>query len=209
MKKEKKQGEGINSPSLNVEGNESQQISGLDAFMADYAVHLELAVINHPDEYAWPLKQVPAVLLRMRQAIKNQSYNKDSRAFRDTCKTLGLAHTYKAINAFVSKALASPTDSGVNSEPCDYIFPSGDTCILDAAHVEREGEQSHMVDSIPVKHSSGHIVATSDGTTEFYARDGEVYRAPMASPVMTDGYRCGRWECSLSHFGHYRNVIVW
>jgi len=30
---------------------------------------------------------------------------------------------------------------------CDYVFPSGDRCILDADHVEREGERSHMVNS--------------------------------------------------------------
>ena len=31
--------------------------------------------------------------------------------------------------------------------------------------------------------------------TEYFSRDGSMYRSSVSNPVMTDGYRCGRWEC--------------
>jgi len=48
--------------------------------------------------------------------------------------------------------------------------------------------------------SKGHIafVTGADGDpVEFYVRDGHIFRCHAAhlAPVMTDGYRCGRWEC--------------
>jgi len=45
-------------------------------------------------------------------------------------------------------------------------------------------------------------------TVEFYMRDNEVYRAPLSSVVMPDGYRCGRWVCEKSLFDKYEAVIV-
>ena len=33
------------------------------------------------------------------------------------------------------------------------------------------------------------------GDFEYFQRGDGIYRAPLANPVMTDGYRCGRWEC--------------
>lgn len=37
----------------------------------------------------------------MRRAIRKNSFNKDGRAFKATCKRLKIAHTYKAINNFI------------------------------------------------------------------------------------------------------------
>jgi hypothetical protein len=58
----------------------------------------------------------------------------------------------------------------------------------------------------PAQPSKGHIAFIGD--FEYYERSGEVYRCsrPDLAPVMTDGYRCGRWECSRAHFDAYRHL---
>lgn len=33
--------------------------------------------------------------------LKKGSFNKDTKAFRDTCKDLGIKHTYKSINEYI------------------------------------------------------------------------------------------------------------
>jgi len=45
-------------------------------------------------------------------------------------------------------------------------------------------------------------------TYEYYSRDGEVYRAPISSVVMPDGYRSGRWECSLDKWHQYKDMLL-
>lgn len=52
--------------------------------------------------------------------------------------------------------------------------------------------------------SKRHI-AFSNGF-EYFDRGGEVFRAPAYAVVMTDGYRCGRWECSREHFERHRDL---
>lgn len=54
--------------------------------------------------------------------------------------------------------------------------------------------------------SIGHIMFA--GSHELFLRDGEVYVAPINNPVMTDGYRCGRWECSEASWRRYKSVIL-
>lgn len=41
--------------------------------------------------------------------------------------------------------------------------------------------------------SRGHVAFV--GVWEFFkAASGDLFRAQASAPVMTDGYRCGRWE---------------
>jgi len=75
--------------------------SNFDVFMRLYADNLHRAVSEHPDEYPWPIENVPVVVERMAAAIQRGSYNKDGYAFKWTAKQLGIPHTYKAINAFL------------------------------------------------------------------------------------------------------------
>lgn len=63
--------------------------------------------------------------------------------------------------------------------------------------------------SYPYAPSEGQVAVTSDLRYEFFLREGEVYRAPLQSPVMTDGYRCGRWECSATHFERNKSALIW
>ena len=59
-----------------------------------------------------------------------------------------------------------------------------------------------------MKKSVGHICFAFEDKVEFYAHDGEVYRANTDNPLQTDGRRHGRWECSREHFDRFRDVIV-
>jgi len=59
-----------------------------------------------------------------------------------------------------------------------------------------------------MKQSNGHLCFAFDSKVEFYERQGEVYRASSLNPVLSDGYRPGRWECSRDHFDRFREVIV-
>jgi len=60
--------------------------------------------------------------------------------------------------------------------------------------------------------SKGHICwvkySADSASFEFFARGSEVYQAPATSVIMTDGYRCGRWECSKAHFEHFQDTIL-
>lgn len=64
------------------------------------------------------------------------------------------------------------------------------------------GLETDMMNS---EQSQGHLGVDAQGR-EYFERDGEVYRAALDMPVMTDGYRCGRWEGSRSWFDHYHQV---
>ena len=72
-----------------------------ETFIRTYREKLADAVRDHPDEYVWPLSELDAVMGRMVAALDRRSFNKDSRAFRATCKALGIKHTYAAIREYV------------------------------------------------------------------------------------------------------------
>jgi len=74
----------------------------VETFIAEYTKQLRLAVLNFPNEYAYPVEQVPHVVSLMREAIRLGSFSKDSRAFKETCKVLGIKHTYKEIAHFIA-----------------------------------------------------------------------------------------------------------
>jgi hypothetical protein len=70
--------------------------------MRIYAEQLAKAVAAHRIDYAYDVSQVPMVCERMRAAIERGSFNKEGFAFKGTCKTLGIKHTYTAINAYLA-----------------------------------------------------------------------------------------------------------
>ena len=70
-------------------------------FLRVYRERLEQARLAHPDEYTWPLSELDVVYGRMVPAIDRGTFNKDSRTFRNTCRELGIRHTYKAIAAYI------------------------------------------------------------------------------------------------------------
>ena len=91
-------------------------MSNKERFRETYRAALADAVRNHPAEYPWaaaptvivgnlgtttlPTKIVESVAERMCDAIENNSASIDGRAFKATCKTLGIKHTRKAIREY-------------------------------------------------------------------------------------------------------------
>jgi hypothetical protein len=75
-----------------------------ELFLDTYRNMLGLAVQSHPEEYGWyPKLSLDTVFARMAEALIRGSYIKDGRAFKATCKTLGIKYTYTAINAYIAE----------------------------------------------------------------------------------------------------------
>ena len=73
----------------------------LALFQSIYAIELDKAVRKYPEKYVWPKEEFPLVLRRMFNAIEAGTFNKDGHAFKNTCKELGIQHTYKAIREYL------------------------------------------------------------------------------------------------------------
>lgn len=73
-------------------------------FAAEYERQLRRAVETRPDQYHWPVSDVPVVAAKMMAAWDRGSANKDGLATQWTCKALGITHTYSAIRAYLSQA---------------------------------------------------------------------------------------------------------
>lgn len=71
-------------------------------FTEVYTEELGKAVLKYPEEYVWPVEDVPNVAAKMIEAFRRGSYNKDSRAIKATCKRLNIKHTYREINAYLN-----------------------------------------------------------------------------------------------------------
>jgi hypothetical protein len=76
---------------------------GFDRFVATYREQLAIAHEKFPEEYVWPAREIPFVAIRMENAIREGTFNKDGRAFKATCKLLGIKHTYTAIRAYIEE----------------------------------------------------------------------------------------------------------
>lgn len=74
----------------------------LDLFCSAYLVNLEQAVKDYGDEYDYQVADCPTVVVKMRKAFDRGDYNHNGRAIRSTCRELGLKHTRKAIETYLS-----------------------------------------------------------------------------------------------------------
>ena len=73
----------------------------LNYFMDVYERHLHSCHLEMPTVYVWDIEEMPDVIRRMRDAIVRGTYNKDSLAFKLTCKELMIKWTYKAIADYI------------------------------------------------------------------------------------------------------------
>lgn len=73
----------------------------LELFLITYRQFLLQEITKNPQDYSWKINEFDFVFERMRQAILKGSYNKDSIAFKNTCKELKIKHTYKSITEFI------------------------------------------------------------------------------------------------------------
>jgi hypothetical protein len=76
-------------------------ITKFDLFAEVYRQELCNAKREYPLEYVWAITEVDCIANRMLNAIKTDTFNKDSRAIKATCKRLKIKHTYKAIKDFL------------------------------------------------------------------------------------------------------------
>lgn len=72
-----------------------------EKFLETYRKNLILAREKYPDQYHWPLSEIETVFHRMTVAIDRRIFNKDSHAFKWTCRELGIKHAYRAIHDFL------------------------------------------------------------------------------------------------------------
>jgi hypothetical protein len=76
-------------------------MSHKEIFLEVYKQELIDSYNEDPTSYAWPLSELEQVFGRMRAAILKGSFNKDSAAFRRTCKKLKIKHTYRDIENYL------------------------------------------------------------------------------------------------------------
>ncbi len=76
-------------------------MNNIELLKSTYAKNLEIAHAKYPNDYTWPILELPQVLTRMNAAIDKMSFNKDSHAWKMTCKELNIKHTYTAIKQFI------------------------------------------------------------------------------------------------------------
>jgi len=77
-------------------------LGNFECFMEIYEESLKEARLKYPDDYSWPDSEFQTVIQRMRTAVEKGTFNKDSHAFKITCKKLKIKHTYTAIKDFIS-----------------------------------------------------------------------------------------------------------
>lgn len=73
----------------------------LEQFSKIYADALMECVASHPSHFSYTIADVPRVVYKMTAAFASGFYSKDGPAVKLTCKRLGIANTYTAINAFL------------------------------------------------------------------------------------------------------------
>ncbi len=72
-----------------------------ELFKETYLNQLKESHIKNPEQYAWAFDGLEMVAIRMFAAIDKGSFNKDSIAFKNTCKALKIKHTYRDIETFL------------------------------------------------------------------------------------------------------------
>lgn len=76
-------------------------LTRFEIFMQQYENQLQIAVRDYPGEYTYSALEIPAVVSRMKAAFQKGSFNKEGRAIKGTCKTLGIPYTYKGISEYI------------------------------------------------------------------------------------------------------------
>jgi hypothetical protein len=73
-----------------------------ELFLSTYKEELRKSHNNNPEYYGWPISELEEVFKRMSNAIERGSFNKDSIAFKNTCKKLKIKYTYRDIETFIN-----------------------------------------------------------------------------------------------------------
>ena len=86
--------------SLYVEKFTFNNPDNLTVFIKTYKTCLNTLMELYPNDY---MKDYVTTANNMHYAIIKGTFNKDSQAFKDTCKSLGIKHTYKAIDEYIGR----------------------------------------------------------------------------------------------------------
>jgi transcriptional regulator with PAS, ATPase and Fis domain len=70
----------------------------LSEFMKIYKEELIKARLA---KYPWPKEVIDQAIEKMKLAIINNTFNKHGYGLKNTCKRLGINHTYKAIKEYI------------------------------------------------------------------------------------------------------------
>ncbi len=81
--------------------NTNMMTDNTKTFLDTYKKELLKSVTSNPEDYSWTVDSLDEVFNRMSKAIVSGSFNKDSKAFKATCKTLRIKHTYRDIEIFL------------------------------------------------------------------------------------------------------------
>lgn len=76
-------------------------MNNIDSFVETYRKELSKAIQTYPDKYVYGLEAVPSVVEKMSKAFIRGSFLIDGYAIKQTCKTLGIKVTYKAIASYI------------------------------------------------------------------------------------------------------------
>lgn len=71
-------------------------------FRTVYTEELTRAVTERPQEYMYPVSEVPGVVRKMLRAILAGSFNKNGIALTRTARRLGIPYTYAGFKAYVT-----------------------------------------------------------------------------------------------------------
>ncbi len=77
-------------------------MTNFEKFMEIYREELTNAVKSFPEDYSWPIENVPIVAEKMAAAFRANTFNKDGIAIKVTCKRLKIPYTYKGINNYLN-----------------------------------------------------------------------------------------------------------
>lgn len=72
-----------------------------EKFLEEYKKQLIISITANPEQYSWTIDTLEEVFGRMKAAIIRGSFNKDTPAFKRTCKVLKIKHTYRDIETFL------------------------------------------------------------------------------------------------------------
>jgi hypothetical protein len=71
-------------------------------FIDEYEYSLKWAKEKYPQDYSWPVSELPRITERMKNAILARTFSHDGKAMKKTCVTLGIKHGRKSILNFLN-----------------------------------------------------------------------------------------------------------
>lgn len=110
-------------------------------WMKTYEEQLKQTVQKYPEEYAYGVDEVPAVVKKMGVAFEKGTYNHDGKAIKATCRALGIKHTRTAIKDYLNGSGKSADKKAGSNDVIEAILPMDDMAKL-YHKLEKQDEQS-------------------------------------------------------------------